>query len=335
MRRKRILVYSPGNGEDGCAWYRGIGPWSHIGKNFADEVEVRFAHSKIQWGDIRMADCLFMLRPYTAEEVMMARMAKRLKVPVWTDWDDFLFGLTPDNPAKPLYDDTNVTRNMNEILSLSSVVSVTTKALEAVMDVAMVKNCVNIPNSYDPFFDTVRSTIKRSRSTQILYRGSVTHQRDLSLANKVFFTEESKQACWFFMGLQPWEFDRMKNATFVPGRGVFEYFEVLGALSIDIGIVPLASTQFNLCKSNIAAMEIALAGGVPLVPNWPEWRDIPGAAFYSQNQSFEDEFHNLLALRQDYPSAVAKRAADTIEYFKTERHLDKANAKRMEIIRSL
>ena len=335
MAKKRILVYVPGSGEDGCAWYRGVGPWSHLGKDFADEVEVRFAYSKAQCGDIRMADCLFMLRPYTAEEVMMARMAKRLGVPVWTDWDDFLFGLTPDNPAKPLYDDPNVTRNMTEVLSLSSVVTVTTKALESAMDVLAVERCVLVPNSYDPYFDKVRQPIKRSKSTQILYRGSVTHQRDLSLANKVFLTAESKQACWFFVGLQPWEFDRMKNATFVPGRGAFDYFEVLGALSVDIGIVPLAPTQFNLCKSNIAAMEIALAGGVALVPNWAEWRDIPGVAFYSQNQSFEDEFHNLLALRQEYPSAVAKRAADTIEYFKTERHLGKANATRMEIIRSL
>ncbi len=338
---KRVLVHVTGHGQDGCAWYRGIGPWSALGRDYSDQYNVCFFNGEAQWGDLRQAHCLFLLRPYTKPELNMAQMAKKLGIPIWVDWDDWLFGLTPDNPARFIYEDQKVRGDMHEILRLATVVTVTTQALREALFAVGISQCVVIPNSYDSHFDRIqRIGRKRSKAVQILFRGTTTHQRDLATVDEAIVDvdqcPEAKELAWFFLGLEPYSVEKLRSHMYVHARGVFEYFELLGNLYCDIGIVPLVDTKFNRCKSNIAAMEMAVAGAVPIVPNWPEWNNIPGVMTYDDVDDFKKQLCSV-CLKGNFltRSNLELRNRETLDYFRGELSLSKANKNRVSLLEGL
>lgn len=338
---KRVLVHVTGHGQDGCAWYRGIGPWSVLGKDYADEYNVCFFSGEAQWGDLRQAHCLFLLRPYTKPELKMARMAKTLGIPIWVDWDDWLFGLTPDNPSRFIYEDQKVRGDMHEILRMATVVTVTTQALRDALVEVGITQCVVIPNSYDPHFDRIQEPDrKRSKAIQILFRGTATHQRDLAIVDEQLAEVDgdckAKELSWFFLGIEPYSVEKLRVHSYVHARGVFEYFELLGNLYCDVGIVPLVDTKFNRCKSNIAAMEMAVAGAVPVVPNWPEWNGIPGVMTYDDVAGFKKQLSSVCHEGNFLNREVFKIwNKETLEYFRNELSLSKANKNRVSILQGL
>lgn len=335
--KKKILIHVTGTGEDGCAFYRGMGPWSVLGKEFSSEVEVSFfGGPAAPWGDMRMADALFLMRPYTKSELQMVRRAKQVGIPVWIDVDDLLLELTPDNPAKVIYEDPEHVKHMVEMFGSADVVTVTTQALHDEMT-KFNKNCFIVPNAMDPYFNKVlrRPKARSEGKIPIVYRGSITHQRDLAFANWSLEALEEmypELLTWFFVGLEPWSTKKFKSYTYVPPRGVFEYLEIIGALTADIGIVPLVDTPFNRCKSNIAAMEIALTGAVPIVPRWPEWENIPGAFLYSNETEFMNAIVSAIECKNE--GFIDDRNKKVLGHFYDYTLWD-ANLQRLQILRSI
>lgn len=287
-----------------------------------------FSH-QAKWHDIRQADCLFLQRPCTKQEMEMAQVAREFGVPVWVDWDDQIFAITPDNSAKSVYSDTETKGYIASTMQMASVITVSTKKLQE--EFSRFGTCELIPNCYDDHLNRYKQETKRSSVPQILYRGTVTHQRDLGMVDEAILRidNELEKVVWFFMGMEAWSVEQLKAKVFIPPCDVFKYFEILGAMNVDLGIVPLHDSLFNRCKSNIAAMEIAYAGGVPIVPDWPEW-DIPGVLKYKTIEEFEN-LVKFAAGNED----LAKLHEGCWKYFQGELNLNKWNNKRLRILNNL
>lgn len=114
----------------------------------------------------------------------------------------------------------------------------------------------------------------------------------------------------------------------VPDKDVMIYFQNCFNMSPAVIQVPLQDCLFNRCKSNIAFIEGAYFGAVPLVPGW--W-NVPGALRYKDNESYYSLLKDALS------GAIDLEAMNRLawEYVCDELLLSKVNVKRLELINSL
>lgn len=139
----------------------------------------------------------------------------------------------------------------------------------------------------------------------------------------VSVAKEFPQAIWLFMGTEPW-FSGEINSRVLPPQTLFKYFGYLTSTAANIGIVPLQETEFNRSKSDIAAMELSLAGAKCLVPNF--WGPIPGTVSYTGKVEFGNRLKEMLQ------SVSHDTSSSTLGYYSTHRSLRQTNELRLEIL---
>ncbi len=327
----RILTDVPG-ATDGCQWYRGVGPISHLAKSNPD-IEVPFGtYREYTWGEIKAADILFMIRPCLESQLATIEMAKNVGTKVWIDYDDDLFAVTADNPNHVFFANPGIERNIERALNISDAVSVSTKALQKKLQPMSKAQVRVIPNSIDPSSLRHRPT-KSPQENIVMWRGTSTHLGDL-----MTFASEIKQVSrdyekivFAFVGYNPWFITQElgPRAIKFPPVEMLKFYEAICALRPRISIVPLMDNDFNRSKSNIAALEASVAGSAILAPDWEEW-EIPGIMRYSS----PTEFQNLLETMIEEKS-LSVIAEDTWNHVSKHFILDVVNPLRAELVRSL
>lgn len=325
MKTPKILVVLS-NANDGCSWYRGIGPWSLIDKAGLAEV---WYNPRPSWQDVRSVDALWMLRPCTKELKPAAQAAKDFGVPLIVDYDDDLLDVATDNPSHKFFAQPDIQQNYREFIQHADLVVASTDYLGKRL-AEHNKNVAVIRNALDSTFKRYPRIEKQNNS--VLWRGSSTHNRDVaSVAPEIVQCADAFPAfLWIFMGNDPapWAVsEKIKKALRVPHLELIPYFKSLHALAPRIVMVPLADTSFNRCKSNIAAIEGALAGAAVVAPDWDEWH-MPGVINYKNPQDFATVLKQLMT-DQGY---AQKNGKLLWEHVSTELTVERANASRMEII---
>jgi hypothetical protein len=58
---------------------------------------------QLDWPMFSDCDVLFLQRPHAIPQLMAAKDARRLGIPVWLDWDDDLLAAEKSNPASEGY----------------------------------------------------------------------------------------------------------------------------------------------------------------------------------------------------------------------------------------
>lgn len=294
MRRIKILTRPPGL-TDATQWYRGAGP---LGKMAKDEpVDVVYM-KELDWGSIKEADVLFLLRPCTDTDLYLIEMAKNLGTKVWVDFDDLLLEVPTDNPMQSFYNSPKTQRNVEACLHAADVATVSTEQLKLKLEQYQ-KNIWVVPNALDEILIKRRPPYaerKVSPADVIAWRGSPTHTRDLfEYSEGIINASQKTESAFAFMGYNPW-FLKEKigpRAIVFNTVAMLEYQDALCALNPKVLYVPLHDSDFNRCKSNIAALEGILAGAVILAPDWPQWQ-LPGVLTYKSVADFSTKLEALV-----------------------------------------
>lgn len=326
----KILAISPIPTDAVSSW-RCLGPLSKLAQQ--NKIKLTYnrdsntSDSGVNWVDILSHDIVFVHRPFLPAHVALMAKIKNLGKTIIADYDDDLTCVPRDNPVYHNYANQQVQDAVRKCIQLSDHIIVSTPQLAEVY-APYGKGFTVIPNAWDD--RTMMATIKDKFKSNIVWRGSNSHKRDVMtyLASmRKAYIEGAQQWSWHFIGDRMWEVEEaLPNATFHGGEEFFMYYKRLANVSPDIMIVPLHDSLFNRAKSNIAWLEGTMAGGAALAPDWAEWKR-PGVTNYTSPQDFLDKLTGLMA----NPEQLLKLRKESLDYIMSELTLDQMNNKRMEI----
>jgi hypothetical protein len=275
MKKTKILIISP-YAKDANSFWRCMGPMSYLAKSSGGEIEITLGpqhpeKEPITWDLICQYDVLFLHRPCRPVDLTSLQIAKQLGVPVWIDYDDWLFHLPGWNIMAGTYHNPGIQNIMATCLALADVVSCTTAALHDQFR-KVNPNVVVVPNAYRNDLFTYRSLETSDRSKVYLWRGTNTHDGDLNSVIEGFLDLPGKV---YFLGNPSWQLlGLMKPATYqqISPQDNLLYHKHIHQLAPKVFLFPLYDCFFNRCKSNIAYIEALHAGALIVAPEFPEWR---------------------------------------------------------------
>ncbi len=325
----KILAVCP-NALDSTSYYRAAGPLTHL--RHTNGIETTYP-SGIGWPDLAAHDVLFLQRPCTTEAVRVAQMARRMNTPVWVDWDDDPFSVPVSNAAFETYAKKEVRANIISCLALSTAVTVSTPALAEIM-AAHAKKVTVVPNAVNTMFTLIPPERPKTNNS-VLWRGSATHTDDLATVGQQIRDAiiENPKTLFGFFGYIPAPIVCSDRTTAFPNvrvrnmSDIFVYFSAVQQFAPKIGIVPLVDDRFNRSKSNIAWLEMHMAGAVILAPEMPEWTR-PGIVNYRSPAEFRDTLSAMIRDEFDLDTLWTESHAYITEHLT----LDTVNPKRMEAI---
>lgn len=328
-----LATYCPGP-TDATSFYRGILPLAILKKQLKQiNLNLTFLN-ETSWATSSMVNAGFMQRPYTHNHLLVMKELKKRDVPVWIDYDDNLFHVPRDNPTYESYGKPETHKNIAEICAMADIISVSTEQLKKDLQ-KLNKNIVVIKNAIDDTkFEAPEAEPKRRRL--ILWRGSKTHTRDLmSVSNEIVELARANPTwVWCFLGDDPWYItERMQPKQYICLKPVdiHEYFIAIRQMNAAIKMVPLMSSAFNHCKSNIAWIEGTYAASVTVAPDWQEWRQ-PGVLNYADPKDFREKMQMAIDMSDADRNARVKQSWHTIL---NEFTLTQNNKQRWDIIKFL
>lgn len=291
MNKIRLLVHCP-NPKDATSFYRGIGPLSQLHRVMPG-LDLHFT-SEYNWSTLALCDAVFMQRPYKAEHLQILKMAKANRKRVWVDYDDDLFSVPVSNPAHKIYGEEETKKIIAKCIAHADSVTVSTELLKFKLQDGkqpLNRNITVIPNAFNDYLLQERQILPKERRKLIMWRGSPTHQQDLSDLGEQIVDAVNSNPSWTFQfqGEVPWFLSERlgNNAIMAPSLDPIEYFSMIRTVQPRAMMVPLADHVFNRSKSNIAWLEGVYAGGLAIAPDTEEWRR-PGALNYRTPQEFRD-----------------------------------------------
>jgi hypothetical protein len=283
--------------KDATSFYRGAGPIGDL-KRMRNDLQVSIV-SEYSWYTLHMAcDILFLQRPFSKEHLKIVEMAKTNGKKIWLDYDDNLFAVPLSNRSFDVYSNPIHRLNMQTMIKIADVVTVTTTELCNQLK-QFNPNIRVIPNAYPNrmFKHLERNTVQ---SNTVNWRGSDTHSEDLETVQEqlIQFRKMHPNYVLNFMGCPSWRvlqsFPTLTNLKRIADLDIIEFWHTLKTVQPKVSIVPLVNNVLNASKSNIAFLESAWAGAPTLAPDMLEWRH-PGILNYNTPAEFL-EILNEIAL---------------------------------------
>lgn len=314
-------------------YYRSIGPLSRL------STQKKFEHiichqEKAQWHDIYNTDIVFIQRPNSTASLGIMADAKRMGKKVIIDFDDHLLDVPEDNPAAIHFSNPQIQKQIQDTFSIADAVIVSTKKLyDIYFPFAQGKVPMYIiANAWNPTDMPMLPAHDIHTPARFVWRGSSTHFSDLHTIKEQINTMIAADTEVTFFGLNKYMmYDLNSKATNVEWSSMFIYFTFMQRIEGDYGFYPLVRNDFNLCKSNIFALE-CLANSMPVLADsyFPEF-NIPGVLHYNNAQDFIDIVHNIIKGGIDKLALVKEGR----KYIKEYLHIDLLNKKRWDIIKEL
>lgn len=313
-----------------CSFYRSGGISKDLANKLGVTIDVQSQSDVLlDWQGIYNYDVIMLQRPYTDSALTYCKHVKQLHIPLWLDYDDNLFVVTPENRAWPVFNDKNTQENIRQMMAMADVISVSNEEL-ARETTQYNKNIVVIPNAFnDSIFPVDRVLPEREKT--VVWRGSDTHIFDLmNYAESIDrVTKEFSDWKFIYIGYNPWFLKKADNISFQKALDVIDYFDNGMTLAPSVMQIPLQDTLFNRCKSNIAFIEGAYWGAVCVVPEW--WGGIPGTLSYNDKISYCESL--TLSLLKEYNIVAQNNFA--WQYVKDNLLLSNINKLRVELIKNL
>lgn len=294
---KRIFVSTP-YASDGNSFWRCVGPLSYMAKNGDYAMYVHPQSVKFQWDAIAGFDMIFMHRPCRQDDVILMQMARTMNIPVWVDYDDWLFHVPEWNPAAELYNNFAMQQIMALIIATADIVSVSTACLQQEFSKLNPNVCI-VPNAYRADLFPFRKEVVPPRKDFFYWRGTNTHEGDLLsvVQGLKALTIPTK-----FIGGPSHSVLSQMNPEMVVRQKYFDtirYWQAIYDMCGKVMIFPLDGHYFNQCKSNIAWIEAMHAGSVIVAPDLPEWRH-PGVITYTcgDSDNFQQACEQAMAMTE-------------------------------------
>src|SRR4030042_2599599 len=255
-----------------CSYYRSLGVFQKIKDLQIDST------GEFDWYNINDVDCIFFERPITENHLLAIKYAKDYGVKVWVDYDDNLLEIPTWNPMFSFLTNKITQETIIKCLSLSDVVTVPTVALKEQLQ-KYNKNIEIIPNAFnDHNFDFKYNP---SKNQKILWRGSITHRKDILYYQKMLVdaAAANKNWEWNFIGKDIWYItEPIANKKEHPELNIIPYFSRIKSINPAIYIVPLYPCAFNEAKCLIGETLVITKNGIKQISNISEeneeiWQD--------------------------------------------------------------
>ena len=284
------------------------------------------------WHSFTRYDAVFFQRPATAEMIQLMAIAQKMGIPVWVDYDDYVFDIPIDNPAWKYYGRPEVRELCIKAIKTADIVTVSTEKLKSLYE-QINPNITVIPNGYEPkLFDGIPTPARKKR---LLWRGTDTHVRDLMEFGPAIVDCVLSNPSWeiTFLGYMPWWItEKIKTQVAYHAAGsVLDYFRILHEQAPAVVIVPLAQHDFNESKSMIAWLEATLVGAPCLAPHFQEWRR-PGARHYTSVEHFKQTLLQMMSDFEYHPETLITDVNDSRAYAKEVLSLDVTNRTRFGLL---
>lgn len=289
-----------------------------------------------RWYDYADCDVLVVSRPNGSQVRDLIAEYKRMGKDkrVILDMDDLLHDLDPSNPSFQHFNRADVKESVIACLNLADYIIYSTPYLQDYYQPhhSDVPSTV-IPNAVDFSLTPMQAPEHVHEPIRVLWRGSEHHKADLETIRPFWdWVLKDKRFEVLFMGLQPHDV-----STFFPGASCipwmpspFQYWEKLATLRADVAVFPLKPTPFNYAKSNIFALEMLVAGVLPMVPaGFAEFEHV-GTYEYDDTE----ELQASLSLMSSLPDRL-EMIQDGQAWIKANRDLAQVNKARKQIIEKL
>ena len=329
MNMKTALI-SP-RPTDAISFYRAAGPLRRLRQSHPEFDYTQI--DTINWSILAQFDKIFLHRGYTPEHAQVAMIAKKWGIPLIGDYDDYLFDLDSDNPAKQIFD--NAASDVLKCTLAADLTFVTTEHLKKLLKKQGAKNIVVAPNAYDSrLFPYAKK--KKEKLKICLWRGSNTHNKDLLSVlpglERLFKTFPDWQ--FVFVASNPsWMFRHShNNVHHVNSRDIMEYMHMIWEMAPSVMYHPLFESDFNKAKSMCSWLEATHAGAAFVAPNFDEFTR-PGITNYKANDP-ESFFESMKALLSD-PKTIDDNAKLSASHIEKHLSLDVVNEIRWNAFKSL
>jgi hypothetical protein len=305
--------------QDGCSWYRALGPLRHLSRFAMPELEFVHIGANPTWSSFFNCDAVFIQRPHTQSALEWVEAARLAKVPVWLDADDDLFHVPPGHSAYFAFQRTQ--ESLKRILEAVTVISVSTQALADTLRQYTQAEIFIIPNAVDETYIDP-APMRELDPAFLTWRGSNTHREDMEIAKALMTDENIKMHYWG--ALPPWV--RGGHDMISPWVPASLFPHQLKLTPAGCLIVPLLDNKFNRAKSNCSWLEATWAGLATChftndITPLPEF-DKPGVLTLEQ-------------LRLSTPESLSIAQNRSLEYVLDNLTLSKVNEQRAELLRGL
>lgn len=328
---KILIVANPNS--PATDYYRTTGAFMRLAKTDPDvKVRVEFP-TNVKWHHIYESDVLVVSRPNGDEVLNLIAESKRMGKKVVVDIDDLLHGLTDANPAAKHFNKPEILQSIETALNMANSLIVSTPYLADFYRAYFAGQITVIPNCVIPEITPYAINKPIHNPLRVFWRGSTTHLADLHTVEKVWnIMANSTDYSLMFIGVErfimPWF---QGKAHFIPWQTLFALWEGMRNSGIDVGLFPLTNDAFNQSKSNIFAMEVLTAGGLPIVPEgFPEFEH-PGVVTYKNTNHLQIVLSDIRSGKID----KVKEVNTGREWLEESRNIDQWNQLRKAIINSL
>lgn len=334
----RVLAWCP-DPLDGTAYWRVASPLTRL-RQQCSEFDCTIV-ARADTNDLLAHDVLLLQRPFLDEHVSAMEVAKALGRKVWCDWDDDILDVPANNGRMMIYQAERHKDNVRALAAAADVVTVTCEQLAKRFRAAGgAGKVIVIPNALDPTLAAgTPDPDVLPGARQIAWRGGDSHNEDLDMLGGAFprvARDLDGLAVWHFVGMTPWKILNAfpPQSLFVHGwiGDVVSYLRFMTRLRPSVLAVPLARNAFNEKKSNIAVIEAAWMGAVPVAPRWLEGCDLPGVFTYDNDSAIAGTLTFEQALRaaaSASPKELAQRLRDLRAAVAEHYALDKINMLRL------
>lgn len=336
MPSETLGIFCPSNT---CAtsFYRAIGPLGALRKTHAAKKLRMQIMNEVNWPLLKMLDYAFMQRPYSDQHVIAAKLIKSQRIPLWIDYDDFLLAIPEDNPCHEQYNKPGVQKNIETLLGMADIVTVSTAHLGQLY-MGFNDKIVVIQNAFDEVFSHLQKPLDTPQNKLIMWRGSPTHEADLDILEQaaVNLAQRHQGWTWLFLGCKPWYSKLMpKKNTIVIDKhfDIFEYHAMIAHMRPALAVVPLVNSDFNKAKSDCAFIEATFAGATVIAPDFQTEFSDEVCIKYKSGEAANTQLWQTIdkAMRTELPDLLAKQNK-AWQYIERTRLLSQANNIRADVL---
>lgn len=270
-------------------------------------------------------------RPCSDKTFAHFTIAKNMGYKTWVDFDDLVTDVPFTNPAHSII--APLKSNIERMIVAADIVTVSTPGIKAAWQ-HLNSNIHVVPNALNDALYNINEAGHNATSARIMWRGSNYHTCDLQTYiiefSRIARNHPNYQLCFFGQRPAATLLKTHKNTSHVPEVfGMQNYTRAMHQMKPVALIVPLAGSEFNRCKSNIAFIEATLCGAVCIAPPMPQW-NVQGCMTYEGTDLAE-------AVKCAIESPSLRKIAHGLakEYIADHLLLSKVNQQRKKLINSL
>jgi glycosyltransferase involved in cell wall biosynthesis len=259
----------------GCHFARIFCPFGKLAQRHKDNYIVYVSSAIIEDHLKNEYDVIVLQRQYKMDVLQPILQMKKRGPKLVYEIDDDLFNIPDWNPAKAVLGTKSAQDGIKRFLSNVDALFVSTLPLVNLYKPYCEKIYV-LPNSIN--YEFVYDKVQNSQKKVVLWQGSMTHYKDIAIAEKGFaaLAKNKDIILKMWCGFDPqthkpvFDFPGSQVIPLVPFEAFYAMFSQIDA---HIGLAPLNANIFNRSKSNLKFLEYTVQGMVTVASDFGPYKE--------------------------------------------------------------